>query len=64
MKILHYGFSSPSETFIYDLINALEHQGIDKAILTHHRAFDSKIVSKKYLKLYQDILNKRPINDK
>lgn len=44
MKVLHYisGFSLPSETFIYDLINNLEDAAIDNYILTHARQLEKE----------------------
>lgn len=44
MKILHYisDFSLPSETFIYDLINNLEENGIENHVLTHNRHLENE----------------------
>jgi glycosyltransferase involved in cell wall biosynthesis len=44
MKVLHYvtSFSPRSETFIYDLIIALENANIDNYVLSHYRELESK----------------------
>ncbi len=44
LKVLHYvsAFSLPSETFIYDLINNLEENGIENYVLTHHRQLEDE----------------------
>lgn len=44
MKILHYvnTFSIPSETFIYDQIDALQKRGIDNTVLTQERILENE----------------------
>jgi colanic acid/amylovoran biosynthesis glycosyltransferase len=49
LNILHYvsAFSLPSETFIYDLINNLEENGIENYVLTHNRHLEDERPFKK-----------------